>query len=49
MFDEILNRVGLESEIPIPLDGDSATIRNLGQNDINRIRDGKCTVEARRS
>ena len=31
---------------PIPLDGDSATIRNFGQNDTNRNRNGKSAVEA---
>ena len=31
---------------PIPLDGDSATIRNFGQNDTNRSRNGKSAVEA---
>ena len=31
---------------PIPLDGDSATIRNFGQNDTNRSRNGKNAVEA---
>ena len=31
---------------PIPLGGDSATIRNFGQNDTNRSRNGKSTVEA---
>ena len=34
---------------PIPLDGDSATIRNFGQNDMNRSRNGKSAVEAPRS
>ena len=34
---------------PIPLDGDSATIRNFGQNDTNRSRNGKNAVEAPRS
>ena len=31
---------------PIPLDGDSATIRNFGQNDTNRSRNGKSAIEA---
>ena len=31
---------------PSPLDGDSATIRNVGQNDTNRSRNGKSAVEA---
>ena len=31
---------------PIPLDGDSATIRNFGQNDTNRSRNDKSAVEA---
>ena len=33
---------------PLPLDGDheSATIRNFGQNDTNRSRNGKSAVEA---
>ena len=31
---------------PIPLDGDSATIRNFGQNDTNCSRIGKSAVEA---
>ena len=31
---------------PIPLDGDSATIRKFGQNDTNRSRNGKSAVEA---
>ena len=31
---------------PIPLDGDSATIRNFGQNEMNRSRKGKSAVEA---
>ena len=31
---------------PIPLDGDSATIRNVGQNDTNCSRNGKSAVEA---
>ena len=31
---------------PIPLDGASATIRNFGQNDANRSRNGKSVVEA---
>ena len=31
---------------PIPLDGDSATIRNFGQNDTNHSRNGKSAVEA---
>ena len=31
---------------PIPLEGDSATIRNVGQNDTNRNRNGKSAVEA---
>ena len=31
---------------PIPLDGDSATIRNFCQNDTNRSRNGKSAVEA---
>ena len=31
---------------PIPLDRDSATIRNFGQNDTNRNRNGKTAVEA---
>ena len=31
---------------PIPLDGDSATIRNFGQNDMNCCRNGKSAVEA---
>ena len=30
---------------PIPLDGDSATIRNFGQNETNRSRNGKSAVE----
>ena len=30
---------------PIPLEGDSATIRNFGQNDTNRNRNGKSAVE----
>ena len=34
---------------PIPLDGGSATIRNFGQNDTNRNRNGKSAVEAPRS
>ena len=34
------------SKTPIPLDGDSATIRNFGQNDTNRNRNGKSAVEA---
>ena len=33
---------------PIPLDGDSATIRNFGQNDSNRSRNGKSAVEAQK-
>ena len=39
----------LNSLTPIPLDGDSATIRNFGQNDTNRSRNGKSVVEAPRS
>ena len=31
---------------PIPLDGDSASIRDVGQNDANRSRNGKSAVEA---
>ena len=31
---------------PILLDGASATIRNFGQNDANRSRNGKSVVEA---
>ena len=31
---------------PYPLDGDSATIRNFGQNDTNRSRNGTSAVEA---
>ena len=31
---------------PIPLDGDSASIRNFGHNDTNRSRNGKSVVEA---
>ena len=31
---------------PISLDGDSATIRNFGQNDTNLSRNGKRAVEA---
>ena len=31
---------------PIPLDGDSATIRNFGQNDTNSSRNAKSAVEA---
>ena len=34
---------------PIRLVGDSATIRNYGQNDTNRNRNGKSAVEAPRS
>ena len=34
------------SKTPIPLDGDSATIRNFGQNDTNRNRKGKSAVHA---
>ena len=34
------------SKTPIPLDGDSATIRNFGQNDTNRNRNGKSAVQA---
>ena len=34
---------------PIPLDGDSATIQNFGQNDTNRNRNGKRAEEAPRS
>ena len=34
---------------PVPLDGDSATISNFGQNDKNRSRNGKSAVEAPRS
>ena len=30
---------------PIPLDGASATIRNVGQNDANPSRNGKSIVE----
>ena len=30
---------------PIPLDGDSATIRNFGQNDTKRSRNDKSAVE----
>ena len=30
---------------PIPLDGDSATIRKFGQNDMNRSRNAKSAVE----
>ena len=48
MFDEILNRAGLESRTPIPLDGDSATIPNFGQNDTNRSRNDKSAVEVSR-
>ena len=33
---------------PIPLDGDSATIRNFGQNDTNRSRNGRSAVEAQK-
>ena len=33
---------------PIPLDGDSTTIRNFGQNDTNRSRNGKSAVEVPR-
>ena len=31
---------------PIPLDGASATIRNFGQKDANRSRNGKSVVAA---
>ena len=34
------------SKTPILLDGDSATIRNFGKIDTNRIRNGKCAAEA---
>ena len=34
---------------PIPLDGDSAMIRNFGQNDTNHSRNGKSTVDVPRS
>ena len=34
---------------PIPLDGNSTTIRNFGQNDTNHSRNGKNAVEAPRS
>ena len=34
---------------PIPLDGDSATIQNFGQNDTNRNRNGMRAEEAPRS
>ena len=31
---------------PIPLDGDSATIRNFGQNDTTQSRNDKSALEA---
>ena len=34
---------------PIPLDGDSATIRNFGPNDRNHSRNDKSAVEAYRN
>ena len=34
------------AKTPIPLDGDSATIRNFGQNDTNRSTNGKSAVKA---
>ena len=37
------------SKIPIPLGGDSATIRNFGQNDTNRNRSGKSAKGRSRS
>ena len=38
----------LASKTPIPLDGDSVTIRNVGKNDTNCNRNGKSAVEAPR-
>ena len=39
--------IDLDMELtPIPLDGDSVTIRNFGQNDTNRSRNGTSVVEA---
>ena len=37
---------GIRLKPLIPLDGDSATIRNFGQNDTNRSRNGKSAVLA---
>ena len=34
------------AETPFPLDGDSAAIRNFGQNDTNRSRNGKSAAES---
>ena len=39
---------GVEAKTPIPLDGNSATILNFGQNDTNRSRNGKSVVEAKK-
>ena len=36
------------SKTPIPLDGDSATIRNFGQNDADRSRNGKSVLETQK-
>ena len=36
----------VETKPPIPLDGDSAAIRNFGQNDTNHSRNGKSAGEA---
>ena len=37
---------GSDAKTPIPLDGDSATIRKFGQSDTNRSRNGKSAVES---
>ena len=34
------------SKTPFPLDGDSATIRNIGKIDTNRIRNGQSAAGA---
>ena len=44
-----INRASSLANTPIPLDGNSATIRNFGQNDTNRSRNGKSALEAPRS
>ena len=45
-FGLLVHRYLPEPPPPISLDGDSATIRNFGQNVTNRSRNGKSAVEA---